>query len=53
MGEKYKAFVEADCIIVPRKEFDSVEEAEEYLENNVDTGELGPVNVRGIETTDS
>lgn len=49
MGERYKAFVEADCIIVPNPEFDSEEEVEEWLEEHIDTGELGPVNVRGVE----
>jgi hypothetical protein len=47
--QRYKALVEADCIIVPNKEFESEDEGEAWLEDNIRTGDLGPVNVRGIE----
>lgn len=47
--QRYKALVEADCIIVPNKEFESEDAAETWLENNIRTGDLGPVEVRAVE----
>lgn len=44
---KYKAFVEADCIIA--FEAKDEEHAEEYLKLVVETGDLGPLNVKSIE----
>lgn len=43
---------EADCIIVPNPEFESEEQAEEWLEDNIRTGHLGPVNVKTVEPDD-
>lgn len=47
----FKALVEADCILgnVPG---DTEEEAREYIEENINTGELGPVKIRAIEEED-
>lgn len=47
----YKAFIEADCIVssVPG---DTKEEARKYLEEHVDTGDLGPVQIRQVEEED-
>jgi len=50
--QRYKALVEADCIIVPSKEFESEDEAEAWLEDNIRTGDLGPVNVKAVEEDD-
>jgi len=50
--QRYKALVEADCIIVPNKEFESEDEAEAWLEDAVRTGDLGPVRVKTVEEAD-
>jgi hypothetical protein len=50
--QRYKALVEADCIIVPNKEFTSEDEAEQWLEDHIRTGDLGPVSVRAVEPND-
>jgi len=44
----WKAFVEADCALgnVPGE---TEAEAREYIEEHVDTGDLGPINIRAIE----
>ena len=47
--QRYKAFVEADCIIVPNKEFADEDEAAAWLEDNIRTGDLGPVEVKAVE----
>lgn len=47
----YTAFIEADCIVssVPGN---TKEDAREYLEECVDTGDLGPVQIRQVEEED-
>lgn len=49
---KYKALVEADAILVPRRTFESEEEAREYIEETVNTGDLGPPKIRAIEVAE-
>ena len=46
---RYKALVEADCIIVPKRKFGTAEDAEAYIKETVRTGDLGPAKVRAIE----
>lgn len=47
--QRYKALVAADCIIVPNAEFTSADQAEGWLKQRIDTGDLGPVEVKAVE----